>query len=147
MVRTILRSTMIYGAPGDRNLSPLFALLRWVPVLPVPGRGRRLQQTVHIADLARAVLAVVERSTAAGASYNVVRPPPLTFADLLRFSANTVGTRARLVPVPLAPFVTAARCYERLGRRPRIRAEQLGYAPRPFAGRILTEARALGMAR
>ena len=141
---------MIYGAPGDRNLSRLFALLallRRVTVLPVPGGGRRLQQTVHIADLARAVLAVVERSTAAGASYDVVRPPPLTFADLLRFSADTVGTRARLVPVPLAPFVTAARCYERLSRRRRIRAEQLGYAPRPFADSNFTEARALGLAR
>src|SRR5579871_3715109 len=48
---TILRPTMIYGAPGDRNLCRLLAVLararafRALPiplVLPVPGGGRRL---------------------------------------------------------------------------------------------------------
>ena len=59
---TILRPTMIYGAPGDRNMSRLLALLirarRGLPgvglpvVLPVPGGGRGLQQPVHVADIA-----------------------------------------------------------------------------------------------
>jgi uncharacterized protein YbjT (DUF2867 family) len=56
---TILRPTMIYGAPGDRNLSRLLPLLRRAPVLPVPG-GRHLQQPVHVADVAHAVLAAAE---------------------------------------------------------------------------------------
>ena len=61
-------------------------------------------------------------------------------------------------------MVTAIRGYERLSKRPRIRAEQLlrlaedkafaideavcdlGYAPRPFAAGILAEARAMGLA-
>jgi hypothetical protein len=68
------------------------------------------------------------------------------------------------VPVPLAPLVAAAQCYELLSAKPRIRAEQLqrlaedkafaiddaardlGYAPRPFTDGILDEARALGLA-
>jgi hypothetical protein len=49
MDRTILRPTVIHGAPWDRNLPRLVALLRR---LPIPGGGRYLQQTVHIADLA-----------------------------------------------------------------------------------------------
>ena len=165
MVRTILRPIMICGAPRDRNLSRLLALPRRVPVLPIPGGRRHFQQTVHVADVAGAMLSAGERSSAAGTSYDAVGPAPLTFADLPRISADTVGSRARLVPVPLAPVATAARCYERLSRRLRIRTEQpqrlagdkpfaiddavhnLGYAPRPFADGILTEARALGMAR
>jgi uncharacterized protein YbjT (DUF2867 family) len=55
----ILRPTMIYGAPGDRNLSRLLPLLCRVPVLPVPGGGH-LQQPVHVADVAHAVLAAAE---------------------------------------------------------------------------------------
>ena len=47
---------MIYGAPGDRNLSRLLAVLRRAPLLPVPGGGRHLQQPVHVADVADAVL-------------------------------------------------------------------------------------------
>ncbi len=161
---TILRPTMIYGAPGDRNLSRLLALLPRVPALPVPGGGRQLQQPVHVADVADAVLNAVERPAAAGHSYDIAGPEPFTFTELLRSCARAAGSRTRLVSVPLAPLVAAARCYEQLSVRPRIRAEQLqrlaedktfaisdasrdlGYAPRPFAEGILAEARALGLA-
>ena len=162
---TILRPTMIYGAPGDRNLSRLLALLTRVPVLPVPGGGRQLQQPVHAADVAGAVLAAAERPEATGTCYDVAGPEPLAFAELLRICAGAVASRTRFVPVPLTPLVTVARGYERLSHRPRIRAEQLlrlaedkafaigdaardlGYAPRPFAAGIRAEAEAMGLTR
>ena len=162
---TILRPTMIYGALGDQNLSRLLTLLHRVPLLPVPGGGRHLQQSVHVADLAGAVLAAVERPAAAGTTYDVAGPAPLKFAELLQISARTVNSRARFVPMLLAPAMGAARCYERIGRHPRIRAEQqqrlaedkalaiddaardLGYAPRSFADDILAEARASRLTR
>jgi uncharacterized protein YbjT (DUF2867 family) len=160
---TILRPTMIYGAPEDRNLSRLLTLLPRIPLLPVPGGGRQLQQPVHVADVADAVLTAVERPAAAGRSYDVAGPQPLSFAELLRACVRAVGGRTRLVPVPLAPLVAAALGYELLSACPRIRAEQLrrlaedkvfaidmaardlGYAPRPFADGIIAEARALGL--
>jgi uncharacterized protein YbjT (DUF2867 family) len=168
---TILRPTMIYGAAGDRNLSRLLALLaRFRPapvplVVPVPGGGLQLQQPVHVADLAEAVLAAVERTGAAGHRYDVAGPEPLTFAELLRGSAAAVGCRIRLVPVPMAPVVALTRGYERISRRPRIRVEQwqrlaedkafgieaaardLDYAARSFIEGIRAEAAALGLAR
>jgi uncharacterized protein YbjT (DUF2867 family) len=160
---TILRPTMIYGAPGDRNLSRLLVLLRRAPVLPVPARYH-LQQPVHVADVAGAVLAAAERQSAAGVTYDIAGPAPLTFAELLRTAAAAVASRTRFIPVPLPPVVTAARGYELLSRHPRIRVEQLrrlaedkafdidpaardlGYAPRTFAEGIRAEARALGLA-
>jgi uncharacterized protein YbjT (DUF2867 family) len=171
---TILRPTMIYGAVGDRNLSRLLALLarlrhapvpRGVPLaVPVPGGGLQLQQPVHVADLAEAVLTAVERPAAAGQGYDVAGPEPLTFAELLRASAAAVGCRIHLVPVPMAPVVALTRGYERISRRPRIRVEQwqrlaedkvfpidaaardLDYAPRAFGEGIRAEAAALGLA-
>ncbi len=161
---TIVRPTMIYGDPGDRNLSRLLALLRRTPVLPMPGGGRHLHQPVHVADVADAVLNAAERPTAAGVTYDVAGPEPIPFADMLRISAGVVGSRTRFVPVPLTPVVALAHGYERLSRRPRIRAEQLlrlaedkafavdaaardlGYAPRPFADGIRAEAQAMGLA-
>jgi nucleoside-diphosphate-sugar epimerase len=154
---------MIYGAAGDRNLSRLLMVLRRVPVLPVPGGGRHLQQPVHVADVAGAVLSAVERPESAGTTYDIAGPEPLSFAELLRVAARAVGSRTRFVPVPLSPLVAAARGYELLAARPRIRAEQLqrlaedkafsiedaardlGYAPRSFAKGIVAEARLLGL--
>jgi uncharacterized protein YbjT (DUF2867 family) len=160
---TILRPTMIYGDPGDRNLSRLLPLLHRAPVLPIPG-GRHLQQPVHAADVADAVLAAAERPAAASNTYDVAGPEPLTFAELLRTSARAVASRTRFVPVPLSPVLAAARGYELVSKNPRIRVEQvrrlaedkafaidhavhdLGYAPRPFADGIGAEARAMGLA-
>jgi len=161
---TILRPTMIYGAPGDRNLSRLLLVLPRTPLLPVPGGGHHLLQPVHVADVAGAVLTSVERPATAGASYDVAGPEPLTFAELLRTAARAIASRTRFVPVPLAPVVVLARGYERLSRCPRLRAEQvqrlaedkafaidaavrdLDYAPRSFDDGIRAEARMLGLA-
>jgi nucleoside-diphosphate-sugar epimerase len=175
---TILRPTMIYGDAGDRNLSRLLRLLTRTPVLPVPGTGGCLHQPVHVADVAAAVLAAAQRLEAqrldtqrlaapgarSGSLYNVAGPEPIPFGELLRTCARAVGSRTRLLPVPLAPLVPLARGYERLSRHPRLRAEQLlrlgedkafaiddtirdlGYAPRPFADGIAGEARLLGLA-
>jgi uncharacterized protein YbjT (DUF2867 family) len=161
---TILRPTMIYGAAGDRNLSRLLPLLRRAPALPVPATSGCLHQPVHVGDVADAVLAALQRPAAIGSLYNVAGPEPLPFAELLRTCARAVGSRTRLVPVPLAPLVTLARGYELLSRHPRIRPEQLrrlaedkafpidaairdlGYAPRPFTNGIGDEARLLGLA-
>jgi uncharacterized protein YbjT (DUF2867 family) len=160
---TILRPTMIYGDPGDRNLSRLLPLLRRAPVLPVPGGGH-LQQPVHVADVANAVLAAAERPAVTGHTYNVAGPKPLTFTELLGTASRAVASRTRLVPVPLFPVVAAARGYEMFSKNPRIRVEQLrrlaedkaftiedaardlGYAPRSFADGIRAEARAMGLA-
>jgi uncharacterized protein YbjT (DUF2867 family) len=162
---TILRPTMIYGAPGDRNLSRLLAVLHRAPLLPVPGGGHHLQQPVHVADVADAVLSAVERPSTAGATYDIAGPQPLTLAELLRTSARAVASRTRFVPVPLTPMVAMVRGYERLSPHPRIRAEQLlrlaehkayvidsaardlGFNPRPFAAGIRAEAQTMGLAR
>ena len=97
---TILRPTMIYGAAGDRNLSRLLALLarlRRAPLptacrcLPVPGGGRQLQQPVHVADLAGAVLTAVERPAGSGPPLRRGRPRA---ADVRRAAAR-VGGRGR----------------------------------------------------
>ena len=74
---TILRPTMIYGAPGDRNLSRLLLLLRRTPVLPVPGgrrlpapagaRGRRRRRRARRAAAARGDRLAVQRGRARAA--------------------------------------------------------------------------------
>ncbi len=158
---TIVRPTMIYGLPGDRNLSRLLQLLRRTPVVPLPGGGKRLQQPVHVQDLAAALLSAVETTGASGLTYVVAGPEPLTFRELVLTAARAVGRSPRLVPVPLRATAGALRAYEKLATRPRIRAEQLerlaedkafsiedarrdlGYAPRSFDAGIRAEAAAL----
>ncbi|MEY2476035.1 MAG: hypothetical protein QOG87_1350 [Actinomycetota bacterium] len=154
---TIIRPTMIYGTPADRNIARLLQLLRRSPVVPLPGGGRRLQQPVHVDDVAMAVVAAAETDRARGQAYDVAGPEPLTFRALIEAAAAAVGRAPRLVPVPLRPLIGAVRVYERMASRPRIKAEQLerlaedkafdigparadfGYAPRSFAEGVAQE--------
>ena len=71
----------------------LIPLLRRAPVLPVPG-GRHLQQPVHAADVAGAVLAAAERLAAAGHIYDVAGPEPLTFTDSPKTRRSRSATRS-----------------------------------------------------
>lgn len=122
---TILRPTMIYGASGDRNMARLLKLVRKAPVVPLPGGGHRLQQPVHVDDLASAVVTVLQASVAIGRCYDVAGPDPMTLRQILEQAAAAVGRSPRIVAVPLRPTVTVARAYERLAPRPRLKAEQI----------------------
>lgn len=158
---TIIRPTMIYGTGRDRNIARLLNWLRRTRVLPLPGGGRRLQQPVHVQDLAKAVLAAVMTDVAIGKTYEIAGPEPISFRQLLVESGTAVGTRPRLFPVPLRPAIWALRAYERIARRPRLKAEQLerlaedkafdissaqtdlAYRPRSFRAGVTEEASTL----
>jgi uncharacterized protein YbjT (DUF2867 family) len=155
---TIVRPTMIYGTPGDRNMARLLVALRRWPVFPLPGGGRRLQQPVHVDDVAAAVVSAVEADVAVGKAYDVAGPEALSLRALVEQAAAAAGTSPRLIPVPLTPLVAGARLYELVAKRPRLRAEQLerlaedkafdigparadlAYDPRPFEQGIKEEA-------
>lgn len=159
---TVVRPTMIYGAPGDRNLERLLRIMGKLPVLPVPGGGERLQQPVHVDDLAAAIVNAL-RPVAVHQCYDLAGPEPLTFRSLLEQVGDAVGHRPKLVAVPLDSTIGAMRLYERLAPTPRLKAEQLerlsedkafaiddarrdlGFDPRSFAAGIAEEADALGL--
>jgi nucleoside-diphosphate-sugar epimerase len=161
---TILRPTMIYGASGDRNMERLLRALTKTPAILVPGGGRRLHQPVFVDDVANAIAEVVATRETAGCAYNLAGPGPLTLRDAIQEAGRAIGCSPLLVPVPLRTTVAALRAYERLARRPRIRAEQVerlaedkafdiaaaceafGYSPRSFSVGIREEARGLGFA-
>lgn len=155
---TIIRPTMIYGTKRDRNMWRLLQLLRRTPVVPVPGGGRRLQQPVHVADLAEAIVAAIDAEAAVGQAYDVAGPHALTFRRVVKEAAGGLGRRAVVVPVPATPLLAVLRRLEAAGRRAPVKAEQierlledkafdigpaqrdLGYRPRSFQAGIAAEA-------
>jgi nucleoside-diphosphate-sugar epimerase len=57
---TILRPTMIYGSPRDRNMWRLIRFMRYSAIAPVFGDGKYLQQPIHVNDVAAAILACLK---------------------------------------------------------------------------------------
>ncbi len=155
---TLLRPTMIYGTPADRNMARLLRLVRRSPIVPLPGGGGGLLQPVHVEDVASAVVAALESTGAIGKIYDLAGPEPLSLRQAVAQAAAATGRRPRLVPVPIGPAAAALGIYEQLSSHPRLRVEQLkrvaedkvfdigpaqmdlGYAPRCFAEGIREEA-------
>jgi nucleoside-diphosphate-sugar epimerase len=160
---TIIRPTMIYGAPDDRNMARLLRFLRHSPLMPLPGGGRGLQQPVHVDDVADLLVVALENPVAVHKIYNVAGPEALSLRQVVEHASHALNKRVFMFPVPLRPVAAAARVYEKLGRGG-LRAEQLerlaedksfdittarnelGFDPRPFDLSIRDEAAMLGEA-
>jgi nucleoside-diphosphate-sugar epimerase len=122
---TILRPTMIYGTPGDRNM---IRLVRWInrwPVLPVFGNGRSLQQPVHVMDVASAVVQALESQTAINGHFNISGAEPISYNDVVRLTAQALGRRILRLHIPSQPVVSLLNFTEGLGIALPIKAEQI----------------------
>lgn len=122
---TILRPTMIYGTPADRNMVRLIRWLDHWPVLPVFGNGRSLQQPVHVSDVAWAVVQALEASGTIGRQFNISGAAPLTYNDVVRLTGQALGRSVQRFHIPAKPMVSALQFTERLGITLPIKAEQV----------------------
>lgn len=156
---TVVRPTMIYGSPGDRNMWRLLRLLRRSPVIPMPGGGRSLQQPVHVADLAHSIVSALDAEGAVGKAYHIGGPEPLSFRDVVAQAGAAVGRRPHAIPVPDRALIRLLDAVERTGRSLPLKAEQiqrlvedkvfdiseaaadLSFSPRSFEAGINAEAR------
>lgn len=105
----MLHPTMIYGAAGENNVQRLAALLRRVPVLPLPRGGTALVQPIHQDDVTRSIVAALARDWDGPHALVVAGPAAVRYADFVRAVAVAAGIRApRIVGFPVAPLRAAA---------------------------------------
>ena len=154
---TILRPTMIYGTPGDRNMIRLVRWLDRLPVLPVFGNGRSLQQPVHVSDVAWAVVEAAMTPAAIGRCFNLSGATPLTYRDVIQLTALALEKRVYRLHLPSGLIIACLQILERLNIALPIKAEQIlrlnenkafshtaassvfGYVPMSFAQGIFSE--------
>lgn len=122
---TILRPTMIYGSPRDRNMWRLIRLLRITPVMPIFGDGESLQQPIFADDVAQAVLLALKTNDTIGRSYNIAGKEPLTYNQVIDTVAAALGKRVWKLHLPYMPIVRLLQFTERIGLRLPIKAEQV----------------------
>ncbi|MGG5810043.1 SDR family oxidoreductase [Falsiroseomonas sp. CW058] len=122
----MLHPTMIYGATGEDNVQRLAALLRHLPVAPLPGGGRALVQPIHQADLTRCILAALAREWDAARALVVAGPAPLPYRDFTAAVARAAGLRPPpVVPLPGALLRALAPLARLLPGLPRIRGDEI----------------------
>lgn len=121
----ILHPTMIYGAAGEDNVRRLAALLRRLPLIPLPDGGRALVQPIHQSDVTRSLRAAMAVAWNGPEAVVVAGPAPLPYAEFVRAVAAAAGLRPpRIVPVP-AGLLQAVAPLTRLPGLPRIGADEI----------------------
>jgi len=89
---TSVRPVYIYGPQNYNDLEAWFfdRIVRDRPI-PVPGNGMALTQLGHVADLARAMVAVLGNTAAIGQIYNISGDRAVSFDGLARACAIAAG--------------------------------------------------------
>jgi uncharacterized protein YbjT (DUF2867 family) len=105
----MLHPTMIYGAAGEDNVRRLAALLRRLPVVPLPQGGRALVQPIYQADLTRCIVAALAHDWDGPRTLIAAGQQPMPYAEFVRAVARAAGLKPpRIVPVPVWALSAAA---------------------------------------
>ena len=102
----IVRPTVSFG-PGDILVNNLAWTLRRVPIFGIPGDGRYPIQPVHVGDIAR--IAVEAGDAPENLTVDAAGPEALTFDEFVNVVRDAVGSRSRVVHVPVPVALLAAR--------------------------------------
>lgn len=113
---TILRPSIVFG-PEDSFLNRFAAMTILSPVLPVVG-GQTRFQPVYVGDVASAVLAVLQRPTAAGQVYELGGPQIYRFRDILQRMLHWIDRRRWIIDLPFPLASLQAACLQMLPTPP-----------------------------
>lgn len=120
----LIRPTMIYGYPGDGNLSRLMRFALKYRALPLVGSGRALQQPIHIMDLARIAFRSLHQASALQISC-AAGPASKSLRELYELVFDSLAMRRTVVHVPTLPLRVVASLSQRVGLRMPISIAQL----------------------
>lgn len=122
---TIIRPTMIYGTPRDRNMWRLVKYLKKLSILPILGNGTYLQQPVYVKDLAGAIVKAYGIPISIRKAYNISGAKPLTYNEVVDTTAKALGKKVLKIHIPMKLSYNLLKFYEKLTSKPILKAEQV----------------------
>ena len=121
---TILRPSIVFGE-GDEFVNALAGLIRYNPVVPVPGDGRTKFQPIWVEDLVTCIVACLDEDTHAGRTLEVGGPEHLTYDEILDVVKGALGKSRIKAHIPLALMRPLAQVMEWVLPKPPVTREQL----------------------
>ncbi len=94
---TVFRPSVMFGL-GDSFLSMFASVLRKLPFFPL-GFGQARFQPVWVADVADAFVDSLGNPASFGQAYDLVGPKVYTLRELVDYTAELVGSTARVIPL------------------------------------------------
>jgi len=110
LIYTILRPTMIYGTPKDRNMIKLIRFLDKSLIVPIPGNGQAKLRPVFVKDVAKAIISVINCESTYKKVYNISGRDALTFNQIVDLIGQNLGVNRLKIHVPLS-IIYRLMCY------------------------------------
>lgn len=110
---TVLRPTLVYGAGMDKSLTPIARRASQLRLFPLPA-ARGLRQPVHADDIARAVIATLERPASAGRIMSIGGGERLPAGEMFARVRRSLSTPTLPLPLPSWLLVAARGMLPRL---------------------------------
>jgi uncharacterized protein YbjT (DUF2867 family) len=123
LAATIFRPSVVFG-PEDAFLNMFAFLQRLFPVIPLARPDAKFQP-VYVADVARAIVNVLDLDAASGHTYELGGPAVYTLEQLVNFCGDTIGRHARIVRLPDAFARLQALSFEMLPGEPMLTRDNL----------------------
>ena len=121
----LLRPTMIYGSPKDKNLHKLIRFCYRYQFFPIFGQGNNLLQPIHAEDLAQAIVSVLLNPNITGA-YDLSGGTVVTLVELIALVEKILEKSVYPLQIPYALGLWSATIIEKiLGKRSPMRREQV----------------------
>ncbi|MDX1516639.1 MAG: NAD(P)H-binding protein [Woeseiaceae bacterium] len=111
LAATVFRPSIVFGDPRGRMefATQLYRDIVSVPLPAIgfhsgwrPSTGQVLMGPVHVRDVARAFVVALGDSTSEGQTYELCGPEVLSWTEMIRRIAATVGRNKIVVPMPIS---------------------------------------------
>ena len=125
LIWTIIRPTMIYGSPRDRNM---IRLIRWIdhfPILPIFGSGNALQQPINVEDLVSFIYRTITKKEAFNNVFNVSGKEPITFNQIINIISKVLKRKPLKIYLPSSITSQILSFLELLNIKLPIKSEQI----------------------
>ena len=95
----ILRPSVIFG-PEDKFFNQFASIAEFFPVLPLIGGGLTYFQPIYVGDIAKSIMAVLEKEEINNNIFELGGPQIFTFKELMKILLNEINKKRFLVPIP-----------------------------------------------
>ena len=125
LIWSIIRPTMIYGTPKDRNMIKLITWIDKVPLIPIFGNGNSLQQPIYVKDLATFIVDVLENENSFRNDFNLSGKNPLTFNEIIKLISEILNKKPLKIYLPYLLCVKIISSIEYLKIKFPLKSEQI----------------------
>ncbi len=109
----ILRPSIIFG-PEDKFINRLARLIKYSPVMPIPGDGRRKLRPLYVGDLAAILKALMYSEKALGRTLEIGGPEEFDLRALISLLKKLLKKRRLNLYIPIWPLKIIAAGMEKV---------------------------------